>query len=169
MKTSDCFSEIKTKANELVPFLEFLISLDLPWKEHFGFEAFPVETCWIEREAALREIDKINPIKQLGLLKIPRKSFYNWHVDDFRQSCINLLVSKNHHSYSMFGKHKNNYYHDDIIELNYEPLTYYLFNNQEKHAVINLDNKDRYLFSLYFKEETPYETLREKLKDNLIK
>ena len=38
MKTSDCFSEIKTKANELVPFLEFLISLDLPWKEHFGFE-----------------------------------------------------------------------------------------------------------------------------------
>ena len=80
MKTSDCFSEIKTKANELVPFLEFLISLDLPWKEHFGFEAFPIETCWIEKEDALREIDKINPIKHLGLLKIPKKSFYNWHV-----------------------------------------------------------------------------------------
>ena len=69
----------------------------------------------------------------------------------------------------MFGKRKNKYYYDNIIELKYKPLTYYLFNNQENHAVINLDDKDRYLFSLYFKEETPYETLREKLKTNLVK
>ena len=169
MKTSDCFSEIKTKANELVSFLEFLIDLNLPWEEHFGFEMIPIENCWIEKETALQEIDKINPIKQLILLKIPSKSFYNWHVDDFRQSCINLLVSKNHHSYSMFGEHKNKYYYNDIIELKYKPLTYYLFNNQENHAVINLDDRDRYLFSLCFKKEIPYATLQEKLKNNLIK
>ena len=46
--------------------------------------------------------------------------------------------------------------------------TYYLFNNQKEHTVLNLDNKDRYVFSLYFEEETSYEILREKLKSILI-
>ena len=166
--TSNYFSEIRTKANELIPFLEFLINLKLPWREHFGFEMIPIEDCWIEKETALQEIDRINPIKHLGLLKIPKKSFYNWHVDDFRQACINMLVSKDHHSYSVFGKHKSKYYYNDLTELNYKPLTYYLFNNQENHAVINLDDKDRYLFSLYFKDELPYEILQKKLKNLIV-
>ena len=59
--------------------------------------------------------------------------------------------------------------HINIIELKYKPYTYYLFNNQKKHTVLNLDNKDRYVFSLYFEEETSYEILREKLKSILIK
>ena len=81
MNKNSCFSEIKTKANGLVSFLESLINLGLAWKEHFGFEAFPIETYWIEKEAALKEIDKIHPIKHLGLLKIPKKAFYNWPLD----------------------------------------------------------------------------------------
>jgi len=169
MNTIDCFSEIKTKAKDLVPFLEDLTKFEkIPWQEHFGFKAIPIDTRWIGKESALDKIHKVHPIKQLGLLKVPKKSFYNWHVDDFRQSCINLLVSKDHHSYSVFGEHQNDYYHNNIIELNYKPLTYYLFNNQRKHAVINLDSKDRYLFSLYFEEETPYEVLQEKLKSDLV-
>ena len=45
--------------------------------------------------------------------------------------------------------------------------TYYLFNNQKKHAVINLDKKDRYLLSLYFQEEASYQILQRKLRSTI--
>ena len=94
MKSIDCFTEIETKSTELALYLEDLVSSqDLFWQEHFGFDALPIENSWIKKELALSQIDEIHSIKQLGLLKIPSKSFYNWHVDDFRQSCINMLIS----------------------------------------------------------------------------
>ena len=170
MNPNDCFTEIKTKSNELVLYLEHLISSEnLSWQQHFGFDVIFLENSWIQKELALNQINKIHPIKQLGLLRVKHKSFYDWHVDDYRQSCINCLVSKEHHSYCLFGEHKDKWYHNNIIELKYKPYTYYLFNNQKKHTVLNLDNKDRYVFSLYFEEETSYEILREKLKSILIK
>tara|TARA_Y100001972_G_scaffold4768_1_gene5288 strand:+ start:321 stop:836 length:516 start_codon:yes stop_codon:yes gene_type:complete len=160
----DCFSEIKTKSNELVLYLENLIFTEnLSWQQHFGFDVIFLDNSWIQKELALQQIDKIHPIKQLGLLRVEQKSFYDWHVDDYRQSCVNCLVSKEHHSFCLFGEHKDGWYHDNIIELKYKPYTYYLFNNQKKHAVMNLDKKDRYLLSLYFQEETSYEILRKKL------
>ena len=55
-----------------------------------------------------------------------------------------------------------------IKRFKYKPYTYYLFNNQKKHAVMNLDKKDRYLLSLYFKEEASYEILQKKLVTTLI-
>ena len=169
MNTTDCFSEIKTKGKDLILHLEYLISLkNLAWQEHFGFQAVQIDITWVKKEPALKQIDEIHPIKQLGLLKVPKKSFYNWHVDDFRQSCINLLISKEHNSYSIFGEHQNDYYYKNIIELNYEPSTYYLFNNQKSHAVFNMDSEDRYLFSLYYKNEQPYEIMCKKLRRFLI-
>jgi len=168
MKPTDCFSEIKIKSNKLITHLEHLISSQNPsWEEHFGFDAIPIDSSWIEKELPLKEINEIHSIKQLGLLKVSNKSFYDWHVDSYRQSCINCLISKDHHSYLLFGEYKDEYYHNNIIELKYKPYTYYLFNNQKKHSVVNLDSKDRYLLSLYFEEETPYETLRKKLKSIL--
>ena len=169
MNPIDCFSEIKTKSNKLAIYLEHLISSkNLSWQQHFGFNVIFLDNGWIQKELALNEINKIHPIKQLGLLKVENKSFYDWHVDDYRQSCINCLVSKEHNSYCLFGEHKDKWYHDNIIELKYKPYTYYLFNNQKQHTVLNLDNRNRYLFSLYFNKETSYEILREKLKSTLI-
>ena len=169
MISIDCFSEIKTKSNKLVLYLENLISSeDLSWQQHFGFDLIPIDDSWIEKELALQQINKIHPIKQLGLLRVKHNSFYDWHVDDYRQSCINCLVSKEHNSFCLFGKHKDKWYHNNIIELKYKPYTYYLFNNQKKHAVINLDKRDRYLLSLYFQEEASYEILLSKLKSSLI-
>jgi len=165
----DCFSEIKTKSNELVLYLENLLSSEnLSWQQHFGFDVIFLDNFWIEKELALQQINKIHPIKQLGLLRVEHNSFYDWHVDSYRQSCINCLISKDHNSYCLFGKYRDEWYHNNIIELKYKPYTYYLFNNQKKHAVMNLDSKDRYLLSLYFEEETSYKILREKLKNILI-
>ena len=169
MNKKDCFSELKTKGKELIPYLEYLTTFDkLPWQEHYGFNAIQIDNKWINKEPALKEVHKIHPIKQLGLLKIPKKSFYNWHVDDFRQSCINLLVSKELNSYSMFGEHDGNYYHNNIIQLSYKPNTYYLFNNQNNHCVLNLNETDRYLFSLYFYKEIPYSVIKKNFMVNSI-
>ena len=87
MNPNDCFSEIKTKSNKLVLYLEHLISSkNLSWQQHFGFDVIFLEDFWIQNELALNQINKIHPIKQLGLLRVKYKSFYDWHVDDYRQS-----------------------------------------------------------------------------------
>ena len=169
MNPDNCYSQLFSHANEIVSFLRSLsASKNLPWEEHFGFQAIPIDSEWVKKEHMLSEVNEVQPIKQLGLLKIPPKSFYNWHVDDYRQSCINLLISENFEgqSFTLFGEEKDNYYHNNIVELKYMPSTYYLFNNQVKHSVTNLDDKDRYLLSLYFKEELPYKVLKEKFEDN---
>lgn len=44
----------------------------------------------------------------------------------------------------------------------YEPKTYYLFNNQAIHGVIN-KSEPRYMFSLYFENEINYQDLQVKL------
>ena len=169
MNPTDCFSEIKTKSNELALYLEDLISSqNLSWDKHFGFDVVFLDSSWIQKELALKEINELHRIRQIGLLKVSSKYCYHWHVDDFRQSCINSLISKDHYSHTLFGEYKDVFYYNNLIELKYKPYTYYLFNNQRNHTVLNLDNKNRYLFSLYFEEETSYEILRDKLKSILI-
>ena len=169
MNPTDCFSEIKTKSNKLALYLEDLISSqNLSWDKHFGFDVIFLDSSWIQKELALKEINELHQIRQIGLLKVSSKYCYHWHVDDFRQSCINSLISKDHYSHTLFGEYKDVFYYNNLIELKYKPYTYYLFNNQRNHTVLNLDNKNRYLFSLYFEEETSYEILRDKLKSILI-
>ncbi len=166
MKQDHYFAKIETKAGPLLEHLNNLIESNLPFRKHFGFDAIPIDLNWIEEEQSLKEIHNIQPIKALGLLKVPSNSFYNWHVDDFRRSCINMLVSERHDSHCLFSETKDNYYRE-IIELKYEPETYYLFNNQKQHCVMNL-GKNRYLFSLYFEEEIHYPLIHQKLRNNSI-
>jgi hypothetical protein len=72
-----------------------------------------------------------------------------------------MLISEDHHSHTLFGEDLHNQ-NMKITELKYMPNTLYLFNNQAEHCVINLDGP-RYLFSLYFQQETPYEIVKNKL------
>ena len=59
MNPNDCFTEIKTKSNELVLYLEHLISSqDLSWQQHFGFDVIFLENCWIQKELALTKLIK---------------------------------------------------------------------------------------------------------------
>ena len=155
------YNSISIKSNKLFDYL-----IDLPyntydWTEHFGFDSVQLGLEWLEDEYALKSIHNIHPIKQMGVLKIPPFINYNWHVDELRQSCINMLISYDHISYCLFGKELNDYV-TAITELKYKPYTYYLFNNQQLHTVINFD-KPRYMFSLYFEEELEYKKLKQKL------
>ena len=82
----------------------------------------------------------------LGILQMPDHWVYPWHLDQDRQACINLLISSDHHSHTLFGQSVTNT-SIHCLELRYEPGRFYQFNNQGPHTVINLD-VNRYLLSL---------------------
>lgn len=166
MQASDCFAPLKQKAQELPSYLHELAHSNPPWQEHFGFECVQISNDWIEKEPALKTVHSHQRIQRLGLLRIEGNSMYDWHTDSYRQSCINMLISPNHHSHTLFGVNRD-YVNKDIVELKYEPNTYYIFNNQMQHCVINLDGP-RYLFSLYFEVETIYPQLRALMEINEV-
>ena len=158
-----CFCPLKDKAKHIVDYTLALTERELPWEEHFGFDAFELPlNAILQTEPTLAAVNKKHKIQRIGILKTQGKHMYDWHVDEFRLSCINLLLSPNHHSHTLFGMQRNKLT-KMITELSYKPNTFYLFNNQIQHCVINLD-KPRYLLSLYFEKEIPFMQLKEKLE-----
>ena len=154
-----CFSLLRTPAAKLLNHCQGLIAdPERMWWPHIGWLASPLNLSWIDEEPALHEVQRISPIARLGILKLPAKWVYSWHRDQTRQACINLLVSSDHHSHTLFGEPVNSTTFQ-TLELRYPPGRYVLFNNQIPHTVINLDG-DRYLLSLEFAVPTPYDVLR---------
>ena len=158
MNSSDYFSPISIKSDKLSDYLSNLPYNDLYWEDHFGFNASELSLDWLVKDQGLYAIHNLYPIARLGLVKILPNSFYYWHKDQYRLSCINMLI-KHQHSHCLFGEERDDYY-TDVLELKYKPRTYYLFNNQKQHSVLNF-NKTRYMFSLYFKDELNYNLLKD--------
>lgn len=130
------------------------------WWPHLGFLATSLSRDWITCEPTLQAVQQISPIGKLGILKIPDHWVYHWHRDQNRQACINLLISSDHHSHTLFGQSVSDT-SMHCLELRYEPGRFYLFNNQVPHTVINLD-VNRYLFSLEFAEPIPYFDIKQR-------
>ena len=129
--------------------------------EWASVQAVPIPLEFIDIEPALKKLDQVWRINRLGLLRVESMTVYDWHVDEKRESCVNLLYSLDNNSHTLFGTQRDQL-NKDVIELKYEPNTFYLFNNQVEHTVINLDGP-RYLFSLYFEEEKDYHSLKQLL------
>jgi hypothetical protein len=72
-----------------------------------------------------------------------------------------MQINLEHPSHTLFGYQVDDH-NKDVIELRYQPRTFYLFNNQIEHCVANLGGP-RYVFSLYFKEEKHFEFIKEDL------
>lgn len=159
MISSDCFTELKPKAEAVPDFIRWVLCESPEWQSHFGFDAIQLPNELIDIEPALKELHAVWPIGRLGLLRVAEKSVYDWHVDEYRLSCVNMLFTLGSSSHTLFGQQRDAL-NKDVIELKYEPDTFYLFNNQVPHTVINL-GEPRYLFSLYFQEEKDYSELRD--------
>lgn len=71
-----------------------------------------------------------------------------------------MLLSGKDTSHCLFTPHDNDpeSLQIPVTELYYKEDTFYLFNTQERHMVLNLD-KPRYLFSIEFKDHPPYGAL----------
>jgi len=155
------FKELNLLPDLLVDEIDSIDKDKQAWSSHFGFNAIELNPNLIQSDSALKRVHQIQPIARLGLLMIRSSNFYKWHRDAYRQCCLNMLISENHNSHTLFGGDVDSQ-NMMITELKYKPKTLYLFNNQEQHCVINLDGP-RYLFSLYFCEETPYQTVKARL------
>lgn len=99
------------------------------------------------------------------LYKIPNQTVYNWHKDYEMSSSINMVL-EDYHSHTLFltsDYTKESKMVSNIIELKYEPKTWYLFNSQQLHSVVNLDERDRYLLTVTFR--VPYNDVLEWYKN----
>ena len=165
LRSADCYAPLRQSAQGLLEHCQQRVANDeVLWLPHFGFLATPLSRDWIASEPALQAVEQICPIAQLGILKMPDHWVYHWHRDQNRQACINLLISRDHHSHTLFGRSfSDTSMH--CLELRYEPQRYYLFNNQVPHTVINLD-VSRYLLSLEFAEPVPYAELKQRFADS---
>jgi len=121
------------------------------WIDYYNFKATPLPI-----EMVL-ECDFLNRLYEkhkfsCGLLKMSKKTFYDWHVDDNRGVSINMLLPFGK-SYCLFenGERTNNL-SGKFTELEYARNTYYAFNNQVPHSVYNFD-KIRFLFTIEFEED----------------
>ena len=155
----DCYAKLQGEADYLLHYSDWIIKHEDRWTDHFGFKAVELDRdVLLEEEPLLALVNFYNPIARMGILRVKPHNFYDWHVDEHRLSCINLLLSTEHHSHTLFGI-QYDHLNREILELKYEPKRYYLFNNQVQHCVCNLD-EDRYLFSIYFQEEMRFKDVR---------
>ena len=93
----------------------------------------------------------------LRLYKVPAMHVYHWHRDA-QVGCSLNMVLEEYQSHTLFSNvESESKYVDPVVELKYKPETWYIFNSQERHTVINLDTRDRVLFTLIMPRQTTYQ------------
>lgn len=121
------------------------------WFEYHLFDTLLIPKHILNGEELFQGL----PSFRAGVLKMDPYTCYDWHVDGKRLGTINMLL-KGGWSQCLFRKSKGHYF--KIEELPYKLDTYYLFNTQVPHTVINYQH-ERLLFSIEFEEPVPYERL----------
>lgn len=166
------YDEIEDKSTIISDKWEDFIEND--WQDYYGFEATTLSSEVWEQEKVLKLINSKFPFKHVGIIKIPANYNYNWHVDHKRGCGINMLL-QHEESHTLFRKsgYKNNYNRNaSFVELKYKPNTFYIFNTQKSHCILNF-GKPRYLFTCEFLQdvdELSYARARGWMeKNNLLK
>ena len=135
---------------------------DNHWVQYYNFMATPVSNEILGLEPFLVHLAGKRKF-QAGILRMNPNTCYNWHVDTDRKVGLNMLLSDDGNSRCMFLSGKPGFVFD-VEELKYEPGSYYVFNTQIPHMVLNT-TQPRYLFSLEFLEEDRGLTFDELCKD----
>jgi len=131
------------------------IALDGEYKEYYGFNVLIVPEQLIDNDKQLAALRKRYPFSA-GITKMEPNTVYNWHKDTNRSGTINMMLW-NEESHCLFTQDAGARV-SQVEELIYEPATYYIFNTQTSHMVVNLDG-DRYMFTLEFVDNVTYENL----------
>lgn len=107
-------------------------------------------------DPAISYIDSL-PKYAWRIFKLPPHTYYPFHVDAWRGAAFNLLLNEQIDSVTLFdaGPFRARQIH--IVELKYEPNTFYLLNTKKRHAVLNKDSCDRFVLSVGVES---YETTR---------
>jgi hypothetical protein len=133
------------------------------WKPYFNFQATQVPFDLAFSDPILYMMGMQHKLA-VGILRLDPYTTYDWHVDERRGVCVNMLLN-NAKSNCLFSVGAALATHS-FIELKYRVGSYYVFNNQVPHMVTNF-NESRYLMSVEFeadKNELSYEQLLGEVK-----
>jgi hypothetical protein len=133
------------------------------WKPYFNFYAAQVPFDLAFSDPILYMLGMQHKLA-VGIIRLDPHTTYDWHTDTRRGVCINMLLN-NAKSNCLFSVGETEATHS-FVELKYRLGSYYVFNNQIPHMVINF-NESRYLMSVEFeadKNELTYERLLGEVK-----
>lgn len=117
------------------------------WKHAY---TTPEETLEIIRKnETLSKINQVLEISICSFMEISPNSWLAWHYDFPRKGpALNLLLTPDARSHSLFSRNINDT--SNLVECNYQPHQYCLYNTEIIHSILNFENP-RYLFSAVFK------------------
>lgn len=117
------------------------------WTQYYNFMAIPVPAEIFMKDGFIEKLgDK--RMFHAGILRMEPNTCYNWHVDTDRKVGLNMLLSDDGGSRCLFLDGEPGVVFK-THELDYQPDTYYVFNTQVPHMVLNT-TRPRYLFSVEF-------------------
>lgn len=149
MNTEDYFYNLKTKSVISDQLLDYARSVKI-WRDNRAdwvtFQQVDIPEHLIAQDPVLRKLKESGWI-YFKIFKTYPNSFYIWHIDKpNRPAAINMLISqaKAHTFFSGEKLWQNQY---ELIEADYQPNTYMLFNTTKQHSVFNL-SEERYIVSV---------------------
>lgn len=165
--TDSCFKKLKYKSTVLYDICNLCVeSIEkLPeevrnekLKYYYNLQAFDIPKKFYLQEPLLEKINAQFEIKVAPVFISQKQTGYPFHTDGHRNVTINMLISSGM-SHSIFKiedwphegrKFVAQEWHFE--ELIFEERTFYLYNTDIPHSVINFE-QNRYMFSLKFENE----------------
>jgi len=156
--TDQYYKQFKLKSEFVFDIDPSLLQFNF-WFKKLGSELMLVSDELWSKEPLLQIISKRFPIEVCALSKMNPNTIYDWHTDAERGVGINLKLSIESRSSTLFGQTIDDW-NIGFTELDYQPQNFYLFNTSINHSVINFD-KDRYLFTVQFSQTDKLVTYNE--------
>jgi hypothetical protein len=142
MLVADCYKEIGQST--ITDSVWSLVHDENEWTEHNSFLAKQIPQHIYLQDPLLAFLASRHKLL-VGILMMQNYQVYNWHTDGNRRCGINLLLSDS--PSHCFFTDDHTAINSNVEELFYKPSTYYAFNTDINHMVVNL-NKTRYLLSV---------------------
>ena len=134
------------------------------WGKYFNFDATQLPHEFIREDALLNLLSKKYAMA-VGIVRLNPYVCYDWHIDTRRGVGVNMLLTPEVRSSCLFAAGEGAQF--GVEELVYEPSTFYVFNTQNKHMVLNFD-QPRYLLTVEFeldKDHLSFYDLVQELKN----
>jgi hypothetical protein len=133
------------------------------WEPYYNFYAVQVPFDLAYSDPVLHRLGMKHQLA-VGIIRLDPYTTYDWHTDTRRGVTINMLLN-NAKSNCLFSVSETEVTHS-FVELKYRLGSYYVFNNQVPHMVLNF-NESRYLMSIEFeadKNELTFDQLMREIK-----
>jgi len=161
----DSFYKLTNQTNLVDTLKRFIQDPRVNWYTKNAFDVAAVPRFVVESDATIVKLMERFDARP-AILKMNPMTFYRFHIDEFRNAALNLLV-EGWDSETFYGEPTDNEEIMSISQLVYEPNCMYLLNTKKPHSVINKNNP-RYVFSLGFNDPLTYEQVVEFCKEHAL-